>query len=160
MIVIDHSWYERSPDVPVRVSAGGVVVRRDRTTDQLLIAVVEEGDRPINTGYILPKGHVEPGESIEAAARREIHEEAGLSQLHLIQKLDVCERLNLHKTAWKVVHYFLFTTTQTLGQPTDTQRAYQLHWFPLDSLPPMIWPEQRRLLEQCQALGQTDAHLW
>jgi 8-oxo-dGTP pyrophosphatase MutT (NUDIX family) len=54
---------------------------------------------------------------------------------------------NAHKIYWVQTHYFLFTTTQKDGIPTDTQHHDAVWWFPLDDLPAMLWPEQRRLIE-------------
>lgn len=50
-------------------AAGGLVVRDGR------IAIVH---RPRWDDWSLPKGHVDPGESFEQAALREVEEEAGL----------------------------------------------------------------------------------
>ena len=142
--MIDESWYTRLEGVPGRTSAGGVVVRREG--DRLLVALV--GGEGARKGYILPKGGVEPGESLEEAARREIEEEAGLSQLTLLKELGTQGRLNWAKTCWTTVHYFLFSTGQVEGKPTDEEYEYRLEWFPLDALPDLFWPEQRRLIEE------------
>lgn len=54
--------------------AGGVVTRvRDGDTLVLLVRA-----RPAPHDWVLPKGHIEPGEVPETAARREVREEAGV----------------------------------------------------------------------------------
>ena len=140
--MIDKSWYERLPNIPGSVSAGGVVVRLE--ANQIYIALVQAMRRP---EYVLPKGHVEPGESIEEAARREIGEEAGLTNLKLLGDLGIRERLSFKKREWKKIHYFLFLTSQIEGKPTDPYVNYVLAWFPLEELPPLFWPEQQELIE-------------
>ena len=45
-----------------------------------------------STLWFFPKGKLDPGEDDEAAARREIREEAGLSGLELVDDLGVYER--------------------------------------------------------------------
>lgn len=140
---IDASFYRRPPGVPDRTAAGGVVVRQDG--GRLLVALVRERGL---AGYVLPKGGVDAGEDLLAAARREVAEEAGLTQLTLVRKLAVQQRLTFRRTAWSTVHYFLYVTDQVEGTPTDSEYHDDVWWFPLDDLPPMIWPEQRRLLEE------------
>jgi ADP-ribose pyrophosphatase YjhB (NUDIX family) len=150
---IDRSWYARPAGVAEHVSCGGVIVRRDGTT--VLVALISE---PGLSGYVLPKGHLEPGENLEQAARREIAEEAGITDLVLKTKLGVQERLDFHKRAWKITHYFLFTTSQSVCAPTDPQHHYAVGWFALDTLPPMFWPEQRDLIEKnAQKIAQACA---
>jgi len=87
---------------------------------------------------------------LEEAARREIQEEAGLTHLKPIEYLGARERLSYDKQKWITTHYFLFTTSQKKGKPTDTDHAYTCKWFSLDELPEMLWPEQRQLLESCR----------
>jgi ADP-ribose pyrophosphatase YjhB (NUDIX family) len=140
---IDHSWYVKPAGVAEHVSCGGVVARKDGNA--VLIALVSEPDL---SGHILPKGHLEPGENLEQAARREIAEEAGITDLALVGKLAVSERLDFQKRAWKITHYYLFTTSQSLCVPTDPKHQYAVGWYPLDALPPMVWPEQRDLIER------------
>lgn len=141
-MMIDQSWYERPPDVPESISAGGIVVREE--PGKIYVALVLEGQQ---MKYVLPKGHQEPGETLEEAARREIEEESGIQSLELIMELGERPRLDLFKKSWKRIYYFLFKTTQITGTPTDTRRSYQLHWFLLDEIPPMFWPEQRELIQ-------------
>ena len=147
--MIDASWYQKIPGVPESISAGGVVTRQEGGL--IYVALIVESSRP---GYVLPKGRLEAGETILEAAHREIEEEAGLSDLTLVTKLGVEERLSLKKVAWKKVHYFLFTTNQVEGKPTDTEKTYELHWFSLDDLPttPIFWPNQRQLIENNREL--------
>jgi bis(5'-nucleosidyl)-tetraphosphatase len=147
---IDNSWYERPTHVRAETSAGGVVARLEN--DRVLIAAVREGRLP---DYILPKGRLEAGESIEVAAYREVAEEAGLTDLVLVANLGQRERLDYSKKRWKIIHYFLFFTQQIDGTPTDTTHAYELHWFDLDRLPHFFWPEQQALLESHRTLIET-----
>ncbi|NKB71601.1 MAG: NUDIX domain-containing protein [Candidatus Latescibacteria bacterium] len=144
---IDASWYVRPEGVRSRLTSGGVVVRRPG--DGVLVALGREHDW---RQYILPKGGVDPGESVEAAARREIEEEVGLSQLRLVESLGVSERLSFDKTLWLEIHYFLYQTEQVEGRPTDTEYHQGMWWFPIDDLPEFVWPEQRRLVEDSRAL--------
>jgi ADP-ribose pyrophosphatase YjhB (NUDIX family) len=145
-IVIDDTWYCRLPVAKERIAAGGVVLRQEEQC--VYLALAREADIP---PCVLPKGEVEPDESLEAAARREILEEVGLSDLQLIGPLGVLERLSYNKHYWIQTHYFLFTTPQKEGIPTDTQHHAAVWWFPIDDLPAMLWPEQRRLIETHQA---------
>ena len=140
--MIDESWYKRPPGVSDRTSAGGVVVRRE--DGQIYVALVGELGL---TERVLPKGGVEPGESLEAAARREIEEEAGLSSLELIEKLGIRARLSYDRVCWITTHYFLFVTEQVEGIPTDVEHHYELAWYPIGALPAIFWPEQRELIE-------------
>ena len=140
--MVDESWYQRPAGMAEHLSAGGVIVRRQG--DALYFAVVGEGEMQ---GYVLPKGHVERGEEIETAARREIEEEAGLSDLRLLAELGVCERMDFRKTGWKKTHYFLYLTEQAEGRPTDPNHAYVLTWLPLDGPLNLFWPDQRELIE-------------
>ena len=96
---------------------------------------------------VLPKGHVDPGETIEVAARREIEEETGIFDLCLLEFLGVLGRLSFSRDEWKVTHYFLYETSQIDASPTETDRHIRMYWYPLYELPVMFWDEQRNLLE-------------
>ena len=141
-LMIDETWYVRPPGIRERKGAGGVVVRWER--DRLLVALVRGDGLP---DCLLPKGGVEAGESNEEAARREVEEEAGLTDLRLLDDLGTKERLTYGRDRWQATRYFLFMTSETAGSPTDSTHDYALEWHPLDALPAMFWPEQRQLIE-------------
>ncbi len=144
--MIDESWYRRPPGVATHTAAGGVIIRPQE--NRLLVALIREGDLQ---GFVLPKGHVEPDESLEAAARREIAEETGLRGLASLGELAVRERLDHSKEEWKRTHYFLFVLRpSSAASPKSADASELVHWFPLDALPAMFWPEQRELLETYQ----------
>lgn len=149
---IDASWYERPPGVPERLTAGGLVCAlRD---GQVVIALTREGDWP---SYLISKGGVEAGETIEEAARREIGEEAGFTRLTLLGKVGVLERLTYDRAAWTVTHVFAYATGERDATPLD--RAAHPHpprWFRIDALPDILWPDQRNLIER----SQKQLHHW
>lgn len=141
--MIDSTWYQKPEGVEESISAGGVIARRER--GRVMVALVrEEGV----SHYILPKGKAEPGEPLEQAARREIAEEAGLTDLELVGELGVQERWNYNKKAWKKITYYLYRTDQVECSPTDPTHLYRCEWFQVDELPEMFWPDQRQLIEE------------
>jgi ADP-ribose pyrophosphatase YjhB (NUDIX family) len=140
---INDSWYKKPKGIPTSQSAGGIVIRFIR--GKPYIALVRED---IYADYVIPKGRINESEKIEEAAIREIEEETGLNKLNLICKLAVLNRLSFNKSVWKETHCFLFITNQESGIPTDKTRSYsKTEWFPLDSLPPMLWPDQEKLIK-------------
>ncbi|MBT6146000.1 MAG: NUDIX hydrolase [Gemmatimonadetes bacterium] len=151
-MVIDDSWYERPPGIPERLAAGGVVVRREG--DRLLVALARELD-PAPPSWVLPKGGIDPGEDALSAARREIMEETGLSELTLLGKLAVSQKMPAHRDVWQVIQLFLYATTQVEGTPTDGDHHGEMGWFPLREPPAMFWPDQQRLLRDKR--GQIEA---
>ncbi len=111
-------------------SAGGVVVNRSG-----LVLVVSQ----LGVSWSLPKGHVEAGEDRLAAARREIHEESGTTELELVEALGSYARYKLSATGGedyselKTIHMFLFRTTQDALKPIDPDN------------PEAVWAEPERV---------------
>lgn len=141
MTNVDKSWYTKVPGVPERTSAGGVVIRLEGK--KVMVALVIENDE---TKYILPKGKVEKGETVEQAAEREIGEEAGISKVELLGDLGKESRMNYKRDKWVTTHYFLFRTKQIETNPTDEKHEYHTEWFDIEDMPKMLWPEQKALI--------------
>lgn len=142
---IDDSWYIRSADMPVRLTAGGVIVRWKGP--QLMLAVTRVKDGPV-TITELPRSGIEPGETAEHAARREIREETGLHQLDLLltEPLTAHGRAGLRKGIWIKCCWYLYFTRQTDARPTEA--GHELLWRPFDQPGLLSWPGERRLLEE------------
>jgi 8-oxo-dGTP pyrophosphatase MutT (NUDIX family) len=90
-----------------QVSAGGVAFRRDKSKVQITIVSVKPSLR-----WQLPKGIVDPGETFEVTAVREVREEAGIETdlVELIetvqywyQRVQSGKRIRYHK----YVHFYL-----------------------------------------------------
>jgi 8-oxo-dGTP diphosphatase len=100
-----------------QVSSGGVAFRQ---SDGLVeVALISVGSEP---RWQLPKGMVDPGETREITAVREVREEAGIDT-ELLEPIDTIEywfyagkapnRVRVHKR----VHFFLLRYRS--GSPTD-----------------------------------------
>ena len=98
-------------------SAGGVVIN-----DKGEVVVVSSKG---STFWSLPKGHVDPGEDAITAAKREIYEESGISQLEFIRELGTYERYkrgldgNDILRERKLIVLFLFKTDEKKLEPKD-----------------------------------------
>jgi ADP-ribose pyrophosphatase YjhB (NUDIX family) len=97
-------------------SAGGVV-----TNDEGQVLVVSQR----GTSWSLPKGHIDLGENALAAAKREIYEESGISDLELVRELGSYERHKIgvdggdDRSEVKVITMFLFRTSEKSLKPVD-----------------------------------------
>jgi 8-oxo-dGTP pyrophosphatase MutT (NUDIX family) len=120
---------------PVRINytaSGGILTNAEGTHVLLLI-------RPERDEVRLPKGHVEPEETIANAALREVAEEAGYDDIEIIA--DLGEQLVAFPLDDKVVrrteHYFLMrarTLHQTDRPQSDVQQFFAI-WVPWDEAP-------------------------
>jgi ADP-ribose pyrophosphatase YjhB (NUDIX family) len=99
-------------------SAGGVVINKDG----LVLVVNSKGQ-----SWSLPKGHIDEGESVLDAAKREIYEESGINQLELLAELGNYQRPKIalgggdDTSEQKTIFMFLFKTDQSLLNPIDPE---------------------------------------
>jgi len=112
------------------VSAGGVVHRRRRGKVQ--VALAARRTRRGDLVWGLPKGEIEPGETPEVAALREVREETGLEariedSLGEIRYFYVWEGVRIRKA----VHFFLMRATGGHVSLHDEEME-DVRWFPLD----------------------------
>jgi 8-oxo-dGTP pyrophosphatase MutT (NUDIX family) len=112
-------------------SAGGIVLG-----DHGTVALV----RHRGSGeWLFPKGHLEAGEDDETAARREIEEETGLTDLELIDDLGEYERLRMlpdgtdSSEELKTMRMFLFAAPMH-AEIRGAAEIEEAAWFPFREL--------------------------
>ncbi len=110
-------------------SAGGVVFRRGADGEARFLLI---RDSYRNWGF--PKGHLEAGEPPADAARREVAEETGLTDLILhgpIQVIDWYFRFR-GKTIHKYCHFFLFESKRGDPVPQEEEGITDCTWRGLE----------------------------
>ncbi len=119
------------------VRAAGGVVRRDGR-----IAVVH---RPRYDDWSLPKGKLDPGETWEEAALREVREETGL-ECALGRELSSATYLD-RKGRSKLVRYWLMDPVGGEFEPND--EVDELRWLtPADAAAMLTYPRDRELAQE------------
>jgi 8-oxo-dGTP pyrophosphatase MutT (NUDIX family) len=128
--------------------SGAIVVRLDAKEPRVLLVTAKRNPK----NWIFPKGHIEKGETPEAAALREAKEEAGVVG-KLIGPAGVLEYSFLGVKAR--VEYFLAVLTRETGQPEDGRARA---WCGLDeALERLSYKNTRKLLRKAWKKVQSEA---
>jgi 8-oxo-dGTP pyrophosphatase MutT (NUDIX family) len=131
------------------ISAGGVVVRRTDGAARYLL--IHDGHR--NWGF--PKGHLDDGEHAEAAARREVTEETGLTDLALRESLGCIDWYFRHRgqLIHKFCHFFLFSSATGDPTPQADEGIAACAWLDYpDALDKLTHANSRRILTTARDL--------
>lgn len=130
-------------------SAGGVVVRKEG--EKYFVALERDTALEKTDYWFIPKGHLDSGETLEEAARREISEEVGISELEYECFLMKSERKAFVGDEWKNMYYFLYTTKQIELKPKKLlgERQHEAKWVDLfQDKPISSFEEQERVFDQ------------
>lgn len=134
--------------LPLDVLVAAGVIVRDPSTDRVLLQL--RGD---DGTWGPPGGRIEPGETLEDAARRELFEETGLMAGRLTQ-------IDVYSGPEFVVHYpdgysafvvgATFETQEFSGvlRIDETGETADLAWFASDELPENVNPYNRLVLDR------------
>lgn len=123
--------------MPEFTHAGGIVYKKN---GQPLVLVVTAKKRPDD--WVFPKGHIEPGETPEQAAVREVREETGVTA-RLIDRAGALEFAVPHEQVRAV--YFLMEYVSEA--PADEGR--QVLWCsPAEARRRLTFENTRALLDQ------------
>jgi 8-oxo-dGTP pyrophosphatase MutT (NUDIX family) len=137
------------PNAPrTEISAGGVVIRHDAGGPLVLLI----RDKYENWGF--PKGHVEDGEALDAAAVREVVEETGATGLSI--------RAPIGSIAWdfrargllihKRCHFFLMETVDGTTTPQLSEGITACQWARFDEAETLIsYANAREVLRRAHA---------
>ncbi len=107
------------------VAAGGLV--RNSRGDALMI--MRDGR------WDLPKGHVDPGESLEQCALREVSEECGIGDLRLGRFL--CTTYHIYdRNGWKLkqTHWYAMQSDDPSPVPQTSEWIERAEWVPADEV--------------------------
>jgi 8-oxo-dGTP pyrophosphatase MutT (NUDIX family) len=129
------------------VSAGGLVIDESGTKGLLI------GRRDLKDAtrerllWSLPKGHIEPGETPQEAAIREVAEETGIQseisrELGIIDFWFMAGGKRIHKT----VHHYLFREVGGTLAP-QVSEVDDVGWFPLEEIISLLaYPDEKKLI--------------
>lgn len=135
-----------------QVSAGGVVQRIENGQVQIVLIKTSSEGR-----WQLPKGIIDPGETSEAAALREVREEAGVSGW-IIEPLDEIEYWFVgaydggpKKRYHKKVHFYLMRFLE--GDTNDhDHEVSEARWVDVDEAESMLaFDSERELIAKAKS---------
>lgn len=142
------------PDTKVTHSAGGVVIN----TQGEVLVVNQNHD-----SWSLPKGHIEDGEDALMAAKREVAEESGITDLKLLKELATYSRYKIGKdglddmSEMKTIHMYLFSTDQLELAPTDPLNP-EARWVAPDEVAELLThPKDQEFFQSVLPLIQSMA---
>jgi 8-oxo-dGTP pyrophosphatase MutT (NUDIX family) len=132
-------------EVRRQASAGGVIVRPG-SGDEVEVCVINPVGRSV---WALPKGGIEPGETDDVAALREVREETGIEgviedDLGIIDYwfYSRSDDTRVHKT----VHFFLMRATGGHTSQHDHEVS-DARWVTVDgALDRMTYPNERQIV--------------
>jgi len=139
----------KSRRMPVEraVSAGGVVVRQGAAGPEVVIC-----GRDSDGVWGLPKGTPDEGESLEAAALREVSEETGL-KVEIVTKIGVAEywftRDGVRYHKW--VHHYLMRVTG--GSTAEHDLEYdRVEWYSIEeAIETLTFDNDKEIVERAKA---------
>lgn len=122
-------------------TAGGIVINEHA---EIALVKRKNGDG----SWLFPKGHIEESEDDETAARREVWEETGLTDLELVDDLGTYERPSIShdgtdKTEMKSIHMYLFLTLSN-STLSPTHEMEEAKWVPYREVASEIGSEKDR----------------
>jgi 8-oxo-dGTP diphosphatase len=112
-----------------RLGASACVWRGDR------VLIVQRGKPPLAGVWSLPGGAVEPGETVKAAAARELMEETGVAA-ELTQLVDIADVIRRDRRGAIEFHYAIacYTGLWKAGEPMAQSDAQAARWASLSEL--------------------------
>jgi 8-oxo-dGTP pyrophosphatase MutT (NUDIX family) len=130
-------------------AAGGVVVHDGR------VLVLR---RPGRGEVRLPKGHVEPGEEVQATALRETREESGYANLVVKAALDtqVIEFDHEGRHVVRIERYFLMALADDADSaPSGGEGQFEPDWLTWDeALATLTFEAEREWVRRARAMSQ------
>jgi|TARA_Y100000780_G_scaffold222917_1_gene232618 8-oxo-dGTP diphosphatase len=124
-----------------RVGVGVIITRADG--DILLGYRIKAGETP---SWCLPGGHVEPGETFEGAALRELQEETGIITQRPVTIFAIMQQLTASRTAVTGAAMISLADNLPIARVTEPDVFSQWVWFPTSDLPTPLFPASEAII--------------
>jgi mutator protein MutT len=128
----------------------GAVIWNDRDE----IVLIRRGKAPRRDQWSIPGGHLEWGETLRDAVRREVMEETGLT-VEIVGLIDAVDFVTRDGSGEAARHYVLidFAARRIAGELTAGSDAAEARWVPFSALDDYrLWSETRRVIEESRRL--------
>ena len=145
LLLEDTSWYGkkilRVADIPVSaicnidpylkphlvIAGGGFLLRQREDEKEKEIALIYRREK-----WDIPKGKLDPGESYEACAIREVQEELGIEEIQCFQPLGSTWHCYERKGSFcvKRTYWYQMETSETTFHPQEEEDIEEVAWFP------------------------------
>ena len=138
------------PSTPL-VGVGVVVVKEEK------VLLIRRANPPRQGDWSLPGGKQQLGETVAAAAEREVREETGI-EIKLLGLVDVIDSINRDDQKQIKYHYTLidFAACWVSGTPAAADDASDAAWFSLEEIPALnLWKETNRIIGKAMILADT-----
>lgn len=123
----------------------GAVVRNERGE----VLLVRRARHPMKGMWCLPCGFVEKDEKIDAAALRELEEEAHVRG-RVVRLLDAVTTQNYFYGSLVMI---TFEVAILSGSPRPGDDAAEVRFFPPENIPPLAFPGQEQAIQCAQSCG-------
>lgn len=136
----------------LQLSAGGVVFRWNEA--QIEVALISVGSE---RRWQLPKGQINPAESAESAARREVREETGL-EAELLALIEKIEYWYVSKKARHLVRFHKFVSFYLLRYQSGSTDQHdhevnEARWVDIDQAHTMLaFKSEQKVLKQAKEM--------
>lgn len=132
------------------VSVDLVVIRELDQQRQLLL--IQRKYEPFADSWALPGGFLDPGETLEQAAARELLEETRLraTQLKQLKAYSAVDR----DPRTRVISVAFLAQVPSDQTPSAEDDAQDVGWFDLKNLPPLAFDHQQIVTDGISAMGR------
>ncbi len=121
---------------PPRVAVDAVLFTIEAGTLKTLLVKIKQG--PFLGLWAFPGGLVEVGESLDTAARRELHEKTGVQDLYL-EQLYTFGEVDRDPVAYTVAVAYFALVPPGARALTQGDKYAEIAWFPVSELPELAY---------------------